>query len=104
RTRGYKAFAKQFHALVSAETQDFMTQLKTVQTAHIRDQLMETLDAFFEQNRDIMIEIGNCKGDTEGLQRICLGKEESKRLENLDHIIADLKYYAAQTKSERRPQ
>lgn len=104
RTRGYKAFAKQFHALVSAETQDFMAQLKTVQTAQVRELLMETLDAFFEQNRDIMIEIGNCKGDSEGLQRICLGKEESKRLEKLDHILADLKHYAAQTKSERKAQ
>ncbi len=97
RTRGYQAFAKQFHALVSAETQDFMEQLKTVQTSQINEQLIATLDAFFEQNRDIMIEIGSSKGDADGLQRICLGKEESKRLELIEGLIADFKHHSAPT-------
>ena len=104
RTRGYKAFAKQFHALVSAETEDFMTQLKTVQTAEIRKQLVETLNAFFEQNRDIMIEIGSSKGDAEGMQQICLGKEEAKRLARIDGVIADLKHCAAQIHLEGETQ
>ena len=103
RTRGYKAFAKQFHDLVSAETEDFMDQLKTVQTAQIQQQLVETLDAFFEQNRDIMIEISSSKGDADGMQRICLGKDESKRLEQIDGVIASLKYYSAETKREGQP-
>jgi len=103
RTRGYKAFAKQFHDLVSAETEDFMNQLKTVQTSQIQEQLTETLDAFFEQNRDIMIEISSSTGDADGLQRICLGKEESKRLEQIDGLIADLKHYSAKTKWEGQP-
>lgn len=100
RTRGYKAFAKQFHDLVSAETEDFMNQLKTVQTSQIQEQVIGTLDAFFEQNRDIMIEISSSKGDAEGLQRICLGKDEAKRLEQIEGVIANLKYYSAMTKTE----
>lgn len=103
RTRGYSAFAKQFHALVSAETEDFMTQLKTVQTAEIQKQMIDTLDNFFEQNRDIMIEIGSSKGGTEGMQQICLGKDEAKRLARIDGVIADLKYCAGQIQMEGAP-
>ncbi|MEE4187612.1 MAG: dynamin family protein [Roseobacter sp.] len=98
RTRGFNAFAKQFHQLVSAETEDFMVQLKTVQTSQIQEQLIKTLNAFFEQNRDIMIEISSSKGDAEGMQRICLGQKEEKRLAQIDGVIADLKYCANQSK------
>ena len=62
-----------------------------------------TLDAFFEQNRDIMIEISSSTGDADGLQRICLGKDESKRLEQIDGVIANLKHYSAETKWEGKP-
>lgn len=100
RTRGYKAFAKQFNALVLAETQDFMTQLKSVQTAQIREQMLETLNAFLEQNRDIMIEIGSGHEDPEGLQRKCIGPEMQSRLDRLETIIAALKTHCRQTETE----
>lgn len=104
RTRGYKAFAKQFHTLVTAETEDFMYQLKVVQTDQIRILLQETMDGFFEQNRDIMLEISGAQGDPENVQRICLGREEGKRLETLDHVIGDLKYYSNPTRWKGRDQ
>lgn len=100
RTRGYKAFAKQFNALVLAETQDFMTQLKTVQTAQIREQMLETLNAFLDQNRDIMIEIGSGHDTTEGLQRKCVGTEAQSRLDQIETIIAALKSQCRQTGPE----
>lgn len=100
RTRGYKAFAKQFNALVLAETQDFMSQLKTVQTAQIRAQMMETLNAFLEQNRDIMIEIGSGHEDTEGLQRKCLRSEPHDRQDRIETIIAGLKSQCRQIGTE----
>lgn len=100
RTRGYKAFAKQFKALVLAETQDFMTQLKSVQTAQIREQMLETLNAFLEQNRDIMIEIGSGHEDPEGLQRKCIGPEMQSRLDRLETIIAALKTHCRQSETE----
>ncbi|MFK7746182.1 MAG: dynamin family protein [Roseobacter sp.] len=100
RTRGFKAFAKQFHALVTAETEDFMTQLKSEQTAQIQQLVAKTLGEFFDQNRDIMLEISSAYGDTDGLQRICLGKQESNRLDQIERLIADLKHYSAPTKWE----
>ncbi|MEM6888973.1 MAG: dynamin family protein [Pseudomonadota bacterium] len=97
RTRGYKAFAKQFHALVAAETEDFMTQLKTVQTAHIQAQLLETIDAFFAQNLDIMIEISTSRGTADGLQRLCISDAEQGRLEQIDDLIVTLKQNSGPT-------
>ena len=91
RTRGFKAFAKQFHTLVSAETQDFMTQLKTVQTQQISTQLIDTLDTFFEQNRDIMIEIGSGYEKGEGLHRMCMGAQEYDRVAQIENIVDDLR-------------
>ena len=104
KTRGYKAFAKQFHTLVSAETEDFMTQLKTAQTEEIHHLVAQTLDAFFEQNRDIMLEISSAHGNADDLQQICLGKDESQRQEQISRLIADLKHYATPTKWEGRAQ
>jgi signal recognition particle receptor subunit beta len=100
RTRGYKAFAKQFNALVLAETQDFMTQLKIVQTAQIREQMLETLNAFHEQNRDIMIEIGSGHETAEGMQKKCQGPETQSRLDQIETIIAALKSHCRQTGTE----
>ena len=95
RTRGYKAFAKQFNKLVSAETADFMEQLKVDQTALIRAQIMQTLSSFFEQNRDIMIEIGSGFENSESIQRICMGESAYELQNQIDYIIEDLKYCAA---------
>ena len=101
RTRGYKAFAKQFSTLVTAETSDFMTQLKTVQTAEVREQLLHTLDTFFLQNKDIMYEIStSTQSSREGLRKICLGDEEHKRLEQVDELIERLKRCSISTKPE----
>lgn len=51
RMRGYKAFAKKFSDLISAETEDFMTQMKDVQTADIQAELLEELE-HFPKNRE----------------------------------------------------
>ena len=104
RTRGYKAFAKQFNALVTAATEDFMTQLKSVQTAEIKEQLLETLDAFFLQNQDIMLEIGtSSQGNPDGLQRMCLGDEEYNRMEQIDDLIQKLKRCSINPTAEGNP-
>ncbi|MDW4497156.1 dynamin family protein [Sulfitobacter sp. D35] len=102
RTRGYKAFAKQFHALVSAETEDFMTQLQTIQTIHIQELLAQTIDAFFAQNRDIMIEISTSRASSDGLQRICLGKDEYERNEQVEDLVRSLKSRMGPTNWEGR--
>jgi hypothetical protein len=100
RTRGYKAFAKQFHSLISAETEDFMEQLKSVQTAEILAQLQSTLAAFIDQNRDIMFEIGGALGDKDGVQRMCWGAEEADRAARIDEIVDNLQTHSLLPETE----
>lgn len=100
RARGYKAFAKRFHALISAETEDFMTQLKVIQTAEIHDQMKEILQSFIDQNRDILLEIGSGLGDKDGLQRLCVGGQEYDRMEQINGLLEELTSYSAHPETE----
>ncbi len=70
RTRGYQAFAKRFRSLIAGETEDFMTQLKFVQTADAGAAVLAPLQSFFDDQRDILMEIADHSrrgGDVRGL-------------------------------------
>ncbi|MCF6430152.1 dynamin family protein [Leisingera sp. MMG026] len=70
RTRGYQAFAKRFRSLIAGETEDFMTQLKFVQTADAGAAVLARLQGFFDDQRDILMEIADHSrrgGDVQGL-------------------------------------
>ncbi|KIC15785.1 dynamin family protein [Leisingera sp. ANG-DT] len=75
RTRGYKAFAKQFRSLIEGETEDFMTQLKTVQTADVRAAVLARLQGFFDGQRDILLEIADCRRGGGDMQALFAGDE-----------------------------
>ncbi len=95
RTRGYQAFAKRFRSLISAETEEFMARVRDTQPDEINAELIGAMTAFIEQNRDVLYEIGNSRGDKDGLQRLCLGAGEADRVEQLEDILKELKAYAA---------
>ncbi|NIZ61526.1 hypothetical protein DL239_11105 [Sedimentitalea sp. CY04] len=59
RTRGYKAFVKSFQQLICGETEDFMNQLKHVQTADTRAGTLASLKVFFDEQRNILMEIAD---------------------------------------------
>lgn len=54
RMRGGKAVAQQFDTLIRAETCDFMTQMKEVQTTDIRTALRAELSAFLDDQRAVI--------------------------------------------------
>ena len=84
KTRGYKAFAKQFSALIRAETEDFMTQMKEVQTADIKRALRAELSGFLDDQRDILKELmsgAQRRGQTEALFTDADRQERQKALE-----------------------
>ena len=95
RTRGYNAFAKKFQQLISAETEDFMTQLKSVQTAELRDAAISTLTEFLEEQKDILIELGSRSGQSGDVQELFLNKEELERQDMLQSALDTLTRYAA---------
>ena len=96
RTRGYKAFAKRFKTLIGAETEDFMTQLKTLQTSEIRDQSVATLKEFLEEQRDVLSSLGANSGTRGGdVQDLFYGATETQRRKKLQTTMETLSRYAA---------
>src|SRR6056297_2474510 len=95
RTRGYKAFAKQFRQLIIGETEDFMTQMTDIQPRDIRADILGGLSAFFDQQQDILKELGagaHGRGDVGAL--FDSGDEQARR-EALKSAIATLERHAA---------
>ncbi|MEX0285261.1 MAG: dynamin family protein [Paracoccaceae bacterium] len=96
RTRGYKAFAKRFQSLIGAETEDFMTQLKTVQTSEIRDQAISTLKEFLEEQSDVLSSLGSTASARGGdVQELFYGASETQRRKTLQSTLDTLSRYAA---------
>lgn len=93
RTRGYKAFANRFRDLIGQETEDFMRQMKDVQTADIRAELLMELKYFLEEQKSILLDLASNperKGDA---QQLFSASEKQKRGETLDDIIETLRRY-----------
>ena len=103
RTRGYKAFSERFHAMISAETQGFIAQFKTIPPADFNASLEVTLKTFLDQSRDIVAEIGNCGTDRDRLQRLGVGAEEAARKKLIESLITELRDQAEQVHKEVRP-
>ncbi|KIC13398.1 dynamin family protein [Leisingera sp. ANG-Vp] len=95
RTRGYKAFAKRFRSLIEGETEDFMTQLKTVQTADARAAVLARLQGFFEDQRDILLEIADCSRAGGDMQALFSGPEGSRRRQQAEAALQTLRSFTA---------
>ncbi|MEX0301352.1 MAG: hypothetical protein AB3N24_02905, partial [Leisingera sp.] len=95
RTRGYKAFAKRFRSLIEGETEDFMTQLKTVQTADARAAILARLQAFFEDQRDILLEIADCSRAGGDMQALFTGQDAAARRREADAAMETLRSFTA---------
>ena len=94
RTRGYKAFAKRFHKLISAETEDFMHQLKVVQTQAVCDEARRVLVDFFEQQKDIMLELNSPAAGGGDVQNLFMDAGEIGRRETVQTLIGRLQKLA----------
>lgn len=90
RTRGYKAFAKRFQQLITAETEDFMTQLKTVQTQELRDKTVQSLTDFLDEQRNILFELGSQAGGGKDLQGVFSSGKSTKDQKNLQGVMDTL--------------
>lgn len=95
RTRGYRSFAKKFQSLISGETEDFMNQLKTVQTAELRNQAMGILAEFLEEQHDILFELGSSGQARGDVQNLFIDRSEVERQDMLQSALEHLTRYAA---------
>ena len=81
--------------LIRAETEDFMTQLKTVQTSELRDQAMGILGEFLEEQRDILFELGSSGHGHRDVQDLFIDRDEVERQDMLQSALETLTRYAA---------
>ena len=94
RTRGYKAFAMQFRELIRSETEDFMTQMKDVQTCAIRDALMEELRGFLDEQKGILLDLISGAQRGGDVEELFCNKEEQGRHDALEETLNTLRRYA----------
>lgn len=94
RTRGYKAFARQFRKLISAETEDFMAQMKDVQTADIRKALVEELEHFLEEQKAILNDLISGQHRKDGAQALFDATDQARQSQRLDGVLVTLGQYA----------
>lgn len=95
RTRGYKAFVKSFQKLICAETEDFMTQLKFVQTADAHTNTVARLRTFFDEQRDILMEIADHSRQGNDMQKLFSNEDEQQRQQTTDTALSTLRRYTA---------
>ncbi|MEO6301160.1 MAG: hypothetical protein ABIV25_16005, partial [Paracoccaceae bacterium] len=100
RTRGYKAFSERFYAMISAETQDFLAQFKTVPPQDFNAKLHDILWSFLDQSSNIAAEIGYNRSDKDHLEGPVLGADEKNRRAVIDSLIADLRDQVANLQKE----
>ena len=95
RPRGYKAFAQTFKSLISAETEDFMTQLKVVQAGEVRAAATQALSDYLAEQRDILNEIATRTDRPADMQRLFFDQEAVTRRETLQTALDTFPRYAA---------
>lgn len=95
RTRGYQAFSKRFNKLIHAETEDFMVQLKSVQTALVREQFRAVLTDYLEEHEDILFDLATQPGGARDVQDLFIDRDEVERQEELQSTLDTLSQYAA---------
>ncbi len=93
KTRGYKAFAKQFRELIQAETEDFMAQMKDVQTSDIRTDLIAELSGFLNEQEGILLDLIS-GGNSSGAEVLFNDARDQKRLDTLEETLETLRRYA----------
>ena len=103
RTRGYKAFSDRFYAMISAETEDFLAQFKTVPPRDFSAQLQDILKSFLDQSCEIAVEVGSGGADKDNLKGPVLSAAGKDRRAAIDSLIADLRDQVGQLQQEVNP-
>ncbi|MEM9912408.1 MAG: hypothetical protein AAF922_16650, partial [Pseudomonadota bacterium] len=99
RLRGYDAFARQFNELISAETEDFLEQLKSVQTDEVRALALSVLDTFFEDQKSILSEITSGSLSDTDMRDLLSSEAGSSRDDNFVRILTVLRSHTERERS-----
>ncbi|WP_288941975.1 dynamin family protein [uncultured Roseovarius sp.] len=95
KTRGYKAFAKQFRELIRAETEDFMTQMKDAQTGDIRTAVLKELQGFLDQQHDVLTDLISGRQHGENIETLFQAPAGQDCHGSLDTAIETFRRYTS---------
>ena len=95
RTRGYKAFVKSFQQLICGETEDFMNQLKHVQTTDTRAGTLTSLQVFFDEQRNILMEIADQSQQDRNVHDLFTGQGYQEQQKITQTALSTLGKYTA---------
>ena len=93
RIRGYETFAEKFRQLIADETEDFMVQLKSVQAEEVNTQISATLRLFFEEQQNILREIGTGASTSSDVHKLLGGSTQASQTEILENVLVTLRGY-----------
>ena len=96
RTRGYKAFSNRFQKLITAETEDFMNQLKSVQTQEVRKDAGQSLANFLEEQKSILFELGTQTDHGQDIQEMFSGGEKTHDQIEIQNVLDSLTRFSAE--------
>ncbi|MFK7940967.1 MAG: dynamin family protein [Roseovarius sp.] len=94
RTRGYQAFADQFRALISAETEDFMHQMKEVQTGDIRADMTAELTRLLNEQGSILSDLSDGAHGSAQAKQLFDSAEDQRRNDMLESALVSLRAIA----------
>lgn len=91
RRKGYRAFAKDFHGLIEAETAPIVNELKDRQAAEIRQAARDILSAFVAEQRAILMDVAEkAQVSVAELDELFGIRSQNERAEMLDMILEEL--------------
>ncbi len=91
RTRGFKAFSERFYAMISAETEDFIAQFKTIPPREYTAQLQHVLQDFLDQSREVALAISLGQAEAVAGNGAMVSATEKDRRLALEALLADLR-------------
>lgn len=92
---GYKAQTKRLQNLISTETQEVMEELKFVQPDALQATCEQTLSDFFDEQRDILLELTNHPANGSALQDIFRSEDEIAKRNTIEKALSVLRPLAA---------
>lgn len=96
RTRGYKAFAESFRAMIKAETDCILAELKYDHADRLQVSALKTLDGFLQEQRALLTDLANKATDgTDAVDAALSIDEQAHRKRALEDTMRTLSHCAA---------
>jgi len=96
RTRGYKAFAESFRAMIKGETDSILAELKFTQADALQAATVQTLSAFLGEQKELLLDLSQKASEgADALDAALSADDHARRRAHLDRAMQSLSACAA---------